>query len=186
MPALLFRIPARCCGAVHRGILRLVRGSKSAVLSVCRSKQSQHLAITVQHCFVKSVPKLYYAAGAIVGTLEGIWLEGRCESSSVITPGFPMNLIELRCTLPMLPFLLSMNFLIRGCLSLEQSRCATIHSVVLPKVYISFLACVMRQGGVITLMCYTGPLCLSASTPMKPATKRGCHPSATPIMTSAP
>ena len=73
----MLKLPIRCIGEVANGIKGLVNGSKKCTLRVIRSKTSQRALATTNNGFKDAVPKLYYAAGALVGTIEGVWLEAR-------------------------------------------------------------------------------------------------------------
>lgn len=77
MRTFMLKLPTRCIGAVASGIKGLVNGSKKCTLRVIRSKPSQKAIVIVNDGFTDAAPKLYYAAGALVGTVEGLWLEAR-------------------------------------------------------------------------------------------------------------
>lgn len=74
---LMLRLPIRCIGAVAHGIKRTVHASKRCTSRLIRSKTTQRAITFADDGIHNAVPKLYYAAGALVGTVEGLWLEGR-------------------------------------------------------------------------------------------------------------
>lgn len=77
MPRRMLRLPLRCISAVAGGINGLVHASKRCTLRLLKSVPTQQAIVFVNEGFHNAVPKLYYAAGALTGTVEGLWLEGR-------------------------------------------------------------------------------------------------------------
>lgn len=78
MPKRMLRLPIRCISAVANAIKGIVHASKTSTPRLVQSKPAQQAVVFVNDGFHNAVPKLYYAAGALIGTVEGLWLEGRC------------------------------------------------------------------------------------------------------------